>query len=112
MQLTFRVTNRAILRSGVDIQGDRWTLHCEVGEVFQDARPRLADRLFENAFVCEGIANESGEVEPRLGEYGEPVLLQVDGTHLRALVEAVRQDQREVEEYLAQVRSEKNLTEA
>ena len=112
VKLTFRVTNRAILRSGEDIQGNRWTIDCEVGDLSHDLRRPLADRLFEDTFVCEGVLNDSGSVEPRLGEYGEPVLLQVDGTGLQDLVAAIRRDQSEVEEYLAETQSEKNLIQA
>ena len=112
MQLIVSVTNRAILRSGENIQGNRWAVDCEVSDLPPNARRQLADRLFEDTFVCEGVVNEVGTVEPRLGEYGEPILLRVDGTDLRDLVEAIRQDQREVEECLAAARSETNLTEA
>lgn len=112
MHLIVSVTNRAILRSGEDIHGNRWTMECEVNDLPPNVRRLLADRLFEDTFVCEGVLNESNCVEPRLGEYGEPVLLQVNGTGLRDLAEAIRQDQREVEECLADARSETNLAEA
>ena len=113
MKLTFKVTSRAILRSGEDIQGNQWTIHCEVGDLPHDVRTPLADRLFEDTFVCEGRLQRhrrrrtapSASLESRF-------LLQVDGTNLQDLVKTIRQDQREVEESLAEARSEKNLTEA
>ena len=46
-------------------------------------------------------------MEPRLDHNGLPVLLRVDGTELGDLTEALEQDEREVQEYLAQLVAKK-----
>lgn len=96
MKLKVKLTNRAILRSGLDLEGNSWEMDFQVSDMPTDARTLLADRLLDDTFVCVGCVNEDGEVEPGLTGDGLPDLLRLDGTEIRHLVAALRLDDEEV----------------
>jgi len=104
IKLIVKLTNRAVLRSGEDIEGNQFTFDCEPGDLPGDVREQIADRLHEDAFLCKASVNDDGTVEPSVtyhNTYEEPDLLLVDGTDIGDLIKAVRQDQTDVEEHSA-----------
>lgn len=83
------------------IRGDEWEIECEADDLSYDERDQIAARLYDDRYICEGVVNDEGGVEPLLDEYGRPVLLQVDGTELGDLTDALERDQKEVEAHLS-----------
>jgi hypothetical protein len=91
-----------MLESGEDdIRGNVWAIDCDLDDLPYEDRKHIAARLFQHEYVCEGVANEDGGVEPSV-TCGQPNLICVDGADVDSFLEAVRRDQEEVEDYLAQ----------
>jgi hypothetical protein len=102
--LNVRLTNRAISRSGEDIEGGQYTFDCDLGDLPGHARKQIADRLHDDTNLCKGDVTDAGTVEPSVTyqfNAEEPDLLVVDGTGIDDLIKAVRQDQAEIQDILA-----------
>jgi hypothetical protein len=106
MTIIAKMTNRAALRSGEDIEGNQFPFEVEPGELPGDVRRWIADRLYDDTYLCVSVLDEDDNVEPSVSN-GLPDLLVVDGTDIEALVQAVREDQEEVERCLSEVAAQK-----
>jgi hypothetical protein len=108
MKLIVKLTNQAALRSGEDTEENQYTFDCEPGDLPGDVREQIANRLYEEAYLCVAVLNKNDAVEPSVSN-GGPDLLLVDGTDLKALIQAVREDQEEVERCLSEVAKQKSV---
>jgi len=99
MRIIAKITNRAALRSGEDVEGNQFAFEVEPGELPGDVRRWIADRLYEDTYLCVSVLDKDDNVEPSVSN-GGPDLLVVHGTELKNLIQAVREDQEEVERCL------------
>jgi hypothetical protein len=102
MEIKAKITNRAALRSGVDIEGNQFPFEVDPGDLPDDVGKNIADRLYEDTYLCVAVLDKDDNIEPSVSNAG-PDLLIVDGTELKDLIEAVRQDQAEVEAVLQNI---------
>lgn len=68
--------------SGEDIRTDEFQIEFPVNALSPDQRELVADRLYEDEYVCEGVLDDDGNVVPRLDNEGNPVLLLLAGTEV------------------------------
>jgi hypothetical protein len=106
MIIIAKITNDAALRSGENVQGNQYSFEFEPGELPGNVRRWIADRLYDDTYLCVSVLDRDDNVEPSVSN-GGPDLLVVDGTDIEALIQAVREDQEEVERCLSEVAAQK-----
>lgn len=103
MQLLFKVNLAECFRRGENMQEEVQSVEVDPVELTEEDRSLIADRMHEN-HVCYGTVAD-GRVKPAIsytqdsGEF-EPCIIEADAATIESVVEAVRQDQAELQEKL------------
>ncbi len=111
MRVIVAITNRGALLSGEDTRGNTVGIDFDPEDLTPDDRELIAVRLFDDQFVCQAAVEEDGGTVPST-RYGQPELLVVDGDQLSDLIDAIEADQKEVEAYLASLKSKEKDADA
>ena len=93
--------------SGEDIRTDEFQIEFPVNALSPDQRELVANRLYEDEYVCEGVVDNDGNVVPRLDNEGDPVLLLLAGTEVGDFIASLDLDEYEVREYQAGLAAKK-----